>query len=96
MRLLQTPPVARGQEGKNSVLTGAAASTASGSVEYPAEEEITVLTIFEPVAYRFEPPASLPLALHVGNEEKQSTLGDVSKRGVNQKGSQPKGSPSLT
>jgi hypothetical protein len=50
---------------------------ATGSVEYPAEEEITVLTTFEPVAYRFEPPASLPLPLRVSEEEKQSTLGDV-------------------
>lgn len=35
------------------------------------------MNIFEPVAYRFEPPASLPLTVRVGNEEKQSTLGDV-------------------
>lgn len=36
-----------------------------------------MLTIFEPIAYRFEPPASLPLTVRVDNDEKQSTLGDV-------------------
>lgn len=45
-------------------------------VGYP-QKEIAV-THFEPVAYRFDPPANLPLTVkHVDSEEKQSTLGEV-------------------